>query len=245
LRFAHPVYKAARTRIKILAIVALPCYASGILPQLRPTPMTTIRIPSPRADARRRYLVVANAQGLGAADAPAGANVAVDTPLMTRVRTLYEDTVVPVREIARLAGVTEVTIYKYARKRGWRPRVVRLAKGAGGRFIPLADVGQPVASGLKALDPEGAARAAARCARAELISEEAAAAAVEAARERAAHKAAATAARRRERVLAQVTRELGRLVKMRQQMKHGNPRLLGLADRVAQALVKHMERLLG
>src|SRR5205814_1077213 len=41
---------------------------------------------------------------------------AVDTPLTEQVRALYEETVVPVREIARLAGVTERTIYKYARK---------------------------------------------------------------------------------------------------------------------------------
>jgi AcrR family transcriptional regulator len=42
--------------------------------------------------------------------------------LMQQVRRLYEDGVVPVREIARLAGVTERTLYKYAAKGGWRRR---------------------------------------------------------------------------------------------------------------------------
>ena len=42
--------------------------------------------------------------------------------LMAQVRALYEETPVPVREIARLAGVSERTIYKYAAKRNWKPR---------------------------------------------------------------------------------------------------------------------------
>ena len=37
---------------------------------------------------------------------------AVETPLTAQARALYEDTVVPVREIARLAGVSERTLYK-------------------------------------------------------------------------------------------------------------------------------------
>ncbi len=92
-----------------------------------------------------------------------------DTPspsLTERVRALYEESVVPVREIARLAGVTERMIYKYARKRGWVPRVTRLsrdgtaaglaARGARARFIPREEAGKPVASGLKATDSAGA-----------------------------------------------------------------------------------------
>ncbi len=45
-----------------------------------------------------------------------------ETKLTTRARRLYENTAVPVAEIARLCGVTERTIYKYARKGGWKPR---------------------------------------------------------------------------------------------------------------------------
>ena len=39
--------------------------------------------------------------------------------LTARVRALYENSVVPVREIARLAGVSERTLYKYVRRGGW------------------------------------------------------------------------------------------------------------------------------
>ena len=48
------------------------------------------------------------------------------------IRTLYEETLVPVREIARLAGVTERNIYALVRRLGCRPRL-RLASGGGRR----------------------------------------------------------------------------------------------------------------
>ncbi|MBS0248143.1 MAG: hypothetical protein JSR61_16130 [Proteobacteria bacterium] len=106
---------------------------------------------------------------------------------MARVRALYEESAVPVREIARLCGVTERTLYKYVAKGEWRRRYVvkprgqaaaagnrgrhwqRAAghegvKGAGGRFIPREDADEPVAQGLQALDPAARSRAAAACA---------------------------------------------------------------------------------
>jgi len=52
------------------------------------------------------------------------------------IRTLYEETLVPVREIARLAGVTERNIYALVRRLGCRPRL-RLASGGGRRIVPL------------------------------------------------------------------------------------------------------------
>jgi hypothetical protein len=106
---------------------------------------------------------------------------------MAQVRALYEDTAVPVREIARRAGVTERTLYKYARRNNWKSRYawiadgarpparpgrrrwseaseraaqVAPAKGAGGRFIRRDDIGKPFARGIKALDPAGRAAAA-------------------------------------------------------------------------------------
>lgn len=94
---------------------------------------------------------------------PLQAGEGKESALTRRARALYEDTVVPVRAIAQLCGVTERTLYKYAQKGKWRPRVRRLTKGAGGRFIPLADAGLPVERGLKALDPAGAKRAAEAC----------------------------------------------------------------------------------
>ena len=108
----------------------------------------------------------------------------------------------PVAEIARRAGVTERTIYKYARKGAWKPRYAWIdrggvnrrrgrvllegvgqdfvpakafapAKGAGGRFIRRADKGKPFVRGLKATDPDGAARAVDRCGEAAVLSRQA------------------------------------------------------------------------
>jgi hypothetical protein len=109
--------------------------------------------------------------------------------LTEKVRALYENSAVPVAEIARLAGVTERTLYKYARKDGWKPRYAWIdrggvkarrgwranegfdpAKGAGARFIARADKDKPYAAGLKAVDPEGAARAASACGEAAVLS---------------------------------------------------------------------------
>ena len=106
--------------------------------------------------------------------------------LTARARALYEDSAVPVREIAAVAGVTERTIYKYAAKHAWKPRyrwspergwraraAFAPAKGAGARFIRREDKGRPFATGLKALDPAGRARADAECRRAQDLSKQA------------------------------------------------------------------------
>jgi len=91
----------------------------------------------------------------------------------------------------RIAGITERTLYKYARKGGWKARyawvdpggvarrgwraadAVAPAQGAGGRFVRREDKGKPFAKGLKATDSAGAARAQATCAQAETISAQA------------------------------------------------------------------------
>jgi hypothetical protein len=115
------------------------------------------------------------------------------TPLTQRVRALYEDSVVPVGEIARLAGVNERTLYRYVQKGQWRrryggkgiaagvakraakrkPRACVTAKGTGGRFIPTADADKPFARGLKALDPPGGQRALEVCELAAVLSDDA------------------------------------------------------------------------
>jgi transposase-like protein len=98
------------------------------------------------------------------------------TELTQQARALYEEGVVPVREIARRTGVCERTLYKYVEKGGWRRRYrgkSLTAKGAGGRFIRADDAGKPQRSGMKALDPQGEARALARCKRAATLSDEA------------------------------------------------------------------------
>jgi putative ATPase subunit gpP of terminase len=127
-------------------------------------------------------LLLASARG-GGETGPAAQN------LTEKVRALYEHSAVPVAEIARLAGVTERTIYKYAARENWTPRyrwscagsrprgacwraaaALAPVKGAGGRFIRRADKGKPFAAGLKATDPAAAAAAAAACRREEAAS---------------------------------------------------------------------------
>ena len=59
--------------------------------------------------------------------------------LMAHVRRMYEDSIIPVRDIARRAGVAERTLYKYAQKNGWKPRYAWTPDGAR----PPARPGRP------------------------------------------------------------------------------------------------------
>lgn len=111
-------------------------------------------------------------QGSGGGDsAEIGEEQQAQAPsLMARVQSLYEDSAVPVREIARLCGVTERTLYKYARKGGWRRRYAVMprgqaaaaanrgrcwqrapghdsVKGAAGRFVSRSEAALPAAQG--------------------------------------------------------------------------------------------------
>ena len=129
------------------------------------------------------------------------------------IRTLYEDTLVPVREIARLAGITERNVYATVRRLGCRPRM-RLAPGGGRRLVPLADT-RPAKRGGAGLDAAGVRRAARAFRRAVEHQRELANAALVEQQSRA---AARNARRKNEanlRALAQLSqarRELGRLV---------------------------------
>ena len=134
--------------------------------------------------------------GGGEKGAVAGGAAVPPQDLTARIRALYEETSVPVREIAAIAGVTERTLYKYVEKHGWTKRYAVLprgraaaahnrgrrwaftagrvpAKGAGGRFIRRDDIGQPFPTGLKALDAQGRAEAQARCDAADPLAREA------------------------------------------------------------------------
>jgi hypothetical protein len=135
---------------------------------------------SVRANAREIYRDLAAKKAAEEAPTPdpsprvADARGGGEQSLTARVRALYEDSAVPVREIAAIAGVTERTIYKYVAKQGWKRRY-RCApeKGAGGRFIRREDKGLPFAQGLKATDPAGAQRAVVAYGEAERLSCEA------------------------------------------------------------------------
>ena len=113
---------------------------------------TSRRDHSLRADARARYRQAALEAAL-AGPPPVGPS------LTEAARRLYEDAIVPVREIALICGVSERTIYKYAHKGLWRRRGPSATKGAGGRFISHTQAGEPVARGLKATDPKAVASA--------------------------------------------------------------------------------------
>ena len=78
-------------------------------------------------------------------DQAAEGTPATATPLTQRVRALYEDSIVPVRAIAQLAGVSERTIYKYVQRGFWRRRHRCLAReeaeaaaGSGRSLKPAA-----------------------------------------------------------------------------------------------------------
>ena len=161
---------------------------------------------------------------------------AVETPLTGEVRALYEDSVVPVREIARLAGVTERTIHKHARKRGWRPRVRRLDRGAGGRFIVREHANRPHATGLAALDPAFAATAAAACGAAGALAETAVAQACAEADARTARELAEKARERKEKAMRASLRTLdilaGALIDLVRQRRERPEGKIPAADRL-------------
>jgi hypothetical protein len=56
--------------------------------------------------------------------------------LLQRTQYLYEQTVVPVREIARLIGVSERTLYKYVARYGWTRRHLCIARPSGADAPP-------------------------------------------------------------------------------------------------------------
>jgi hypothetical protein len=67
--------------------------------------------------------------------------------LLDRVRHIYENTIVPVREIARLVGVSERTLYKYVARYGWRRRHVCLEAGPLPEPAPASGRSRPSSTG--------------------------------------------------------------------------------------------------
>ncbi len=144
------------------------------------TPVSPLHCASEAAPTPDPSPLLARASGGGEKNDPPSLRSA-EPSLTAKARALYEDSAVPVAEIARLCGVTERTIYKYAARENWKPRyrwtadggrpaAFAPAKGAGGRFIRRADKGKPFATGLKATDPAARGRALAACGRAKRLS---------------------------------------------------------------------------
>jgi hypothetical protein len=199
---------------------------------------------------------------------------------MQRLRALYEDSVVPVREIARIAGVTERTLYKYVQKGGWRRRYCWSAasdgavpkpppltpphqeegmhrfapvKGAGGRFIRREDAGLPFARGIKALDPDGAQRAAAKAEAAAALSARAAHLArlsMQAREAIAAQKQCERQKAKQERAEDARVRSAGKLMAMLDSLTRArrapqvNPRADAVADKMQWMILDMVERLM-
>jgi len=97
----------------------------------------------------------------------------VELTLVTHeARALYEGGVVPVREIARLCGVSVRTLYHHVHAWGWRRRRSSVprdgAKSARqrARYVAAKNLRAPMLRGLKVRDVEGQARALAAAKRA-------------------------------------------------------------------------------
>jgi hypothetical protein len=111
---------------------------------------------------------------------------------------LYEHSLVPVREIARLAGLTERNVYATVRRRGCRPRV-HGGPGLGRRIVVPADDALP-----QALDVDALRRAIVDCAEARQRT-------LDAAAERAAARSARVARRQSVREAETEARTLSRI----------------------------------
>jgi hypothetical protein len=152
------------------------------------------------ADAQRRYNAAAGVDALRQASAPtpdpspqrvarAGGgeravlgvkdepnNDPALTPLTHEARALYEGRVVPVRELARLCGVSLRTLYYHVHKQGWRrrrssvPRDPAKSERQRGRYQALMALRGAAPGGLQARDPDGQARALASAERATALS---------------------------------------------------------------------------
>jgi hypothetical protein len=98
------------------------------------------------------------------------------TPLTEEARALYEGRVVPVREVARLCGVSVAGLYYHIRKHRWRrrrsaePRDPAKSERQRRRYRELKALRATVPGGLKARDPDGQARALAAVSRAGALS---------------------------------------------------------------------------
>jgi len=104
-------------------------------------------------------------RALPAARLKANADDAALTPLSLQARALYEGRVVPVRALARLCGVSLVTLYYHVHKQGWRrrrsdvPRDLAKSERQKRRYRERIALLPPRPRGLKARDPDGQARA--------------------------------------------------------------------------------------
>ena len=135
------------------------------------------------ADAQRRYNAAADddeALRAAVADPPSRSALRRTSPpsdaaltlLSRQARALYEARVVPVREVARLCGVSVAGLYYHVRRQGWRrrralvPRDKAKSERQRLRYQALKAARPAAPRGLKARDPDGQAVALAAARRA-------------------------------------------------------------------------------
>lgn len=135
-----------------------------------------------------------------------------DGDYRARVRGLYEDSALTVREIARLAGVSERMIFLYARQGGWMPRAPLVAARRRAGAWRLADTAALAEAKSRALAREAEAAALARLRTFELL-----------------HQALRDVVNLRVAAAAQRDRAAGR-------------RTAVLADRLAAAIIQQLDR---
>lgn len=123
---------------------------------------------SMRADAQRRFNAAAD-EDAALKDAPLRVPYARErppgeaslTPLTHEARALYEGGVVPVREVARLCGVSIRTLYHHVNGKGWKrrrsavPRDLAKSERQKRRYRERMALLPQRPRGLKARDPEG------------------------------------------------------------------------------------------
>jgi colicin import membrane protein len=134
--------------------------------------MTNCIDPALRAAACEGMRAVAEAEGLCSADA--------ELSFADRLRQLYEQSALPVREIARIAAIAERTLFSYVQRGGWKRRNWRQARHDAARPAP------PEGAGLVSAVEDARHTAHAYVAARSLV-DEASATAAAAARERAAN----------------------------------------------------------
>jgi hypothetical protein len=203
--------------------------------------MTNRIDPALRAAACERMRTVAEAEGLPSADA--------ELSFADRLRQLYEQSALPVREIARIAAIAERTLFSYVQRGGWKRRNWRQARYDAARPAP------PEAAGRMSADEDAGHTAQAYVAARKLVDETSEAAAVAAqerearagamAQERAARAKAVAGARTRARLAAAAADGLRIVAQIERNGRPLSTRARRVRDRLFDTLVGQFERLEG
>jgi hypothetical protein len=200
--------------------------------------MTNRVDPALRAAACERMRAAAQAEGLPSADA--------ELSFGDRLRQLYEQSALPVHEIARIAGIAD-TLFSYMQRGGWKRRNWRQARPDEARPVP------PEGTGLEAAVEDARHTAQTYIAAKRHVDDASAAAAIAtleraagaetAAQERAARAKAVADARTRARLAAAVADALRILAQVERNGRPLSGRARRVHDRIFGALVGQFEYL--